>query len=392
MRARTQLHAFTLVEAMVALAIIAIVSALGFGGLTMANQYAMVARLYTVAEETARNQIDQIESATPYNPQLSQTPPVLTPGTTTSTVPLYVDPPTNTTVVSGTMTTVIASLGSYNGVTGTVTVTFSSPESQLHGRHEYDPRLRQPMQNSPLLQWFYLDRNDGDGGDRRHGRGFVLLGALRHHGAGGEKQRRGFFPSECAHPHQSRGAANPLVYFDPGAGGCELGFGQREQACVPASRINPRGGPGQRLDDRRTGAEKDPDHHGRAAHVHRSHRRLYTNAPAVGMRFLLPSFELEDNITAVTGSWPNFTVTLTNNISSGMAITTNGTSPIPSLLQLPFGADRQQRLPPVLPGYVEGHRDRGDGHHQRLRDEDREQHYDGDAVQRHLAATMRRSR
>jgi prepilin-type N-terminal cleavage/methylation domain-containing protein len=125
MRARTQLHAFTLVEAMVALAIIAIVSALGFGGLTMANQYAMVARLYTVAEETARNQIDQIESATPYNPQLSQTPPVLTPGTTTSTVPLYVDPPTNTTVVSGTMTTVIASLGSYNGVTGTVTVTFS---------------------------------------------------------------------------------------------------------------------------------------------------------------------------------------------------------------------------------------------------------------------------
>jgi type II secretory pathway pseudopilin PulG len=54
----------------------------------------------------------------------------------------------------------------------------------------------------------------------------------------------------------------------------------------------------------------------------------YTQTPpAVGMRFLLPSFELEDNITAVTGSWPNFTVTLTNNIPSGMAITTNGTSP-----------------------------------------------------------------
>jgi type II secretory pathway pseudopilin PulG len=123
--ARKKQNAFTLLETVIALGLLVMLCGAGFVGMQMASQGSSVARLYTLAQETARSQIDQIETASPFNPQRSQTPTILQVGTTTSTVPLYVDPSTNSTIVSGTMTTTIANLGSYNGISATVSVSYS---------------------------------------------------------------------------------------------------------------------------------------------------------------------------------------------------------------------------------------------------------------------------
>jgi prepilin-type N-terminal cleavage/methylation domain-containing protein len=124
-------RAFTLAEAMIALAVIALLSALAYPAMQVANQNAMKARLMTLADELARNQIDQIETSSPFNPQYTpaQIPTVLATGTSTSTVPLYIDPNTGTTQISATLTTTIQLIGSYNAVAGTVTVAY-----QYHGK------------------------------------------------------------------------------------------------------------------------------------------------------------------------------------------------------------------------------------------------------------------
>ncbi len=113
---------FTLVEAMIALAIIATLITLGYPAMQICNRNATWARMQTLADELARNQIDQIETAAPYD--TTHTPAVLTSGTTTTTTPLYVDPATGATVLTATVATTITSTGSNNILAGSVTVTY----------------------------------------------------------------------------------------------------------------------------------------------------------------------------------------------------------------------------------------------------------------------------
>lgn len=123
-------------EACIALSLIAICFSLTFATITKNNQIASTSRLFTLAQELARNQIDQIESAAPFNPlnvnsqgvSAPLIPTVLAMGTTTANnVPLYIDPSTNpvTNVVTATVTTVISDAGSYNARAGQVTVSYT---------------------------------------------------------------------------------------------------------------------------------------------------------------------------------------------------------------------------------------------------------------------------
>lgn len=123
---RRRWAAFTLVEVMVATAVMSIVATFAYATILATNRSAVSNRLYTMAQEMARDQVDRIECATPFNPQLTppQLPPELTLGTTTKTVPLYVDPTTSATVVNATMTTLVTDTGSYNSRAALVTVQF----------------------------------------------------------------------------------------------------------------------------------------------------------------------------------------------------------------------------------------------------------------------------
>jgi type II secretory pathway pseudopilin PulG len=119
--------AFTLFEAMIGISIIAVLSSLGYAAMSTCGKSAVTARLHTLATEMARDQIDQIESASPYNPQNNPTqiPTILAIGTTTTTPPLYVDPATGSTVISATLQTVISDAGSYNARSASVTVSYT---------------------------------------------------------------------------------------------------------------------------------------------------------------------------------------------------------------------------------------------------------------------------
>lgn len=60
---------FTLVEVLVAVALLGLLAAGSLWTLAQANNYASVARLYTGAETAAQNQIDFLLSDSPFNPQ-----------------------------------------------------------------------------------------------------------------------------------------------------------------------------------------------------------------------------------------------------------------------------------------------------------------------------------
>lgn len=103
--------------------------------LTQLNSFATSSRLYTAAETLAQNQIDQILTKGPFNPQLVPpqypTPNVLQSGTyysdpgtpntlysTPRSTPLYTDPSTNSAVVNATIATTISDPGFTQGGTG----------------------------------------------------------------------------------------------------------------------------------------------------------------------------------------------------------------------------------------------------------------------------------
>lgn len=104
----------TLVEVIVSAAMIALTCGVVVYVFNQLNQMTMVTRLYTGAATEAQSQIDQILTATPFEPQYSGTgtnttiPTVLNSGTTKTTVTVYQDPISNFTI-SGTMSTVITS-------------------------------------------------------------------------------------------------------------------------------------------------------------------------------------------------------------------------------------------------------------------------------------------
>jgi type II secretory pathway pseudopilin PulG len=110
--------AFTLVEAMVGISILGIGIVSTVGALTKFNSIASISRNATGAYAAVMNQIDLIQSDSPFNPQeinpdgTAQIPPELQLGAQTrNNVPVYQDPSTGV-VVSGTMTTTVADISS----------------------------------------------------------------------------------------------------------------------------------------------------------------------------------------------------------------------------------------------------------------------------------------
>lgn len=125
--------AFALVEALVSAALVAIITVSAIGGMTVMNRIAMTNRLLTLASNVARDQVDYLQTAGPFNPQLNQIPSALALGTQTTipygypttsspNFPLYSD--SGKPVVLGTMTTTVASTGTLNTYTGKVEVQF----------------------------------------------------------------------------------------------------------------------------------------------------------------------------------------------------------------------------------------------------------------------------
>jgi len=120
------LSGFTMVEVVVAIALIGVGLSTTIAALTKFNAFASVSRNQTGAYAAAMNQIDAIQSATPFSPPL-EIPTVLTVGTQPpETVKIYEDANSNT-IVSGTRTTTVEDV-STGGVTiyrATVTINYT---------------------------------------------------------------------------------------------------------------------------------------------------------------------------------------------------------------------------------------------------------------------------
>jgi type II secretory pathway pseudopilin PulG len=106
-----------MVEAVVAIALVGIGISSTVAALTKMNAFADVSRNATGAYAAVMNQIDKIQSDSPFNPLNGQVPAELTLGTSiASNVPIYKDSATNT-IVSGTMTTTVTDASTtWNGV------------------------------------------------------------------------------------------------------------------------------------------------------------------------------------------------------------------------------------------------------------------------------------
>jgi type II secretory pathway pseudopilin PulG len=112
------LAALTLVETIVAISVISLGAACTVGALTRFNSLASSARNATGAYTAVMNQIDLIQSDSPFNPQKTNTdgsaqiPPELQLGThTQNNISVYQDPKTGV-IVSGTLTTTVSDVSS----------------------------------------------------------------------------------------------------------------------------------------------------------------------------------------------------------------------------------------------------------------------------------------
>lgn len=120
---------FTLIEVVIALAVLATVAGGCYIGFNAINTYAVSSRLYSEAQTVCQNQIDLILSKEPFDltttPQ--KVPAVLALGTTTTpNVFIYQDPVTGKVIVTGTMVTTI---GDAN-----MSMTFAGATSNLNVR------------------------------------------------------------------------------------------------------------------------------------------------------------------------------------------------------------------------------------------------------------------
>jgi prepilin-type N-terminal cleavage/methylation domain-containing protein len=116
--ATRRVSGFSLVEVIVGIAVIAIGAACAVGALTRFNSLACAARNATGAYTVVMNQIDLIQSDSPFNPQKTNTdgtaqiPPELQIGTQTqNNISVYQDPKTGV-IVTGTMTTTVSDISS----------------------------------------------------------------------------------------------------------------------------------------------------------------------------------------------------------------------------------------------------------------------------------------
>jgi prepilin-type N-terminal cleavage/methylation domain-containing protein len=118
-------RAFTLMEVVMALAVVGTMGAGAYVGFNSLNTYAISSRLYTEAQTAAQNQIDLILSKEPFDPTRNKIPTVLALGTTTTpNVFVYKDPVSGNIVVTGTMTTTVTDLGA--------TMTFAGSTKNLN--------------------------------------------------------------------------------------------------------------------------------------------------------------------------------------------------------------------------------------------------------------------
>lgn len=118
--------AFTLMEIVMALAVLGTMAGGCYIGFNAVNTYSVSSRLYTEAQACAQNQIDLILSAGPFDPANNKVPTVLTIGTTnTPNVFIYRDPVSGNVAVTGSMSTVISDAGytmTYAGSTNNLNV------------------------------------------------------------------------------------------------------------------------------------------------------------------------------------------------------------------------------------------------------------------------------
>jgi prepilin-type N-terminal cleavage/methylation domain-containing protein len=140
-RRKTRALGFTLVEVLVATALLGLLAGGALWALTQANNYASITRLYTGAETAAQNQIDLILTDGPFNPQYTpaQIPAALTLGESApQTVTIYSEPvgaDGQTHAVTGQMVTTVAKVpdpiipnapgAQLNLYTATVVVTYT---------------------------------------------------------------------------------------------------------------------------------------------------------------------------------------------------------------------------------------------------------------------------
>src|SRR5437660_8948911 len=111
---------FTLMEVVMALAVLGTMGAGCYVGFNSLNTYAVSSRLYSEAQTAAQNQIDLILSAEPFDVTNNTIPSVLALGTTTTpNIFIYEDPVSGSVVVTGTMTTAVTDTGSTMTFAGT---------------------------------------------------------------------------------------------------------------------------------------------------------------------------------------------------------------------------------------------------------------------------------
>jgi type II secretory pathway pseudopilin PulG len=118
--------AFTMIEVLVSFTMLGLIAAGTMWALTQSNAYASANRVHTCARTLVQNQIDAIETAESFDPQLGYVPTVLATGTSTqSNLTIYKDPLTNAVAATGTLTTTVADLGltqTTNSVTSNLNV------------------------------------------------------------------------------------------------------------------------------------------------------------------------------------------------------------------------------------------------------------------------------
>jgi len=98
----------TLVEIIIGLMILVLAAAAVFSGLLQMNKVASIARLYTAAQFDVQSNINEIQTDGPFLPQNAIIPTALAFINGTSSVnsayPVYIDPATGSTLVTGTLT------------------------------------------------------------------------------------------------------------------------------------------------------------------------------------------------------------------------------------------------------------------------------------------------
>lgn len=124
---------FTLVEILVAISVILIGVSAAVGGLTMINRYAMTNRLLTAANNVVRDQLDRVQSESPFRPAVGEIPESLRVGTHTILPPGYAaaEPPKfalyqdeGAALVQATLSSTVTDTGTLGLYSALVTVSF----------------------------------------------------------------------------------------------------------------------------------------------------------------------------------------------------------------------------------------------------------------------------